>query len=80
MARIENGPTSSHQNGSTELKEKLRTELETRLGLDSRAFPIQEDIELLRHSSENLEIILEENPHLVSALNVCSLHKIINFQ
>ena len=51
------------------VKEKLRNELETRLGIESSVH-ISDDLSLLRVHSSKLNSIFDQNPHLVSALNV----------
>ena len=56
-------------NDISHVKEKLRNELETRLGIESSVH-INDDLSLLRKHSSKLSSIFDQNPHLVSALNV----------
>ena len=56
-------------NDISHVKEKLRNELETRLGIESTVH-INDDLSLLRKHSSKLSSIFDQNPHLVSALNV----------
>ena len=56
-------------NDISHVKEKLRNELETRLGIES-SIHINDDLSLLRKHSSKLSSIFDQNPHLVSALNV----------
>lgn len=55
-------------NDISHVKEKLRNELETRLGIESTVH-INDDLSLLRKHSSKLSSIFDQNPHLVSALN-----------
>ena len=60
---------SLKMNDISHVKEKLRNELETRLGIESSVH-INDDLSLLRKHSSKLSSIFDQNPHLVSALNV----------
>jgi len=66
---IDDSSLKMNPNDISHVKEKLRNELETRLGIESTVH-INDDLSLLRKHSSKLSSIFDQNPHLVSALNV----------
>ena len=66
---IDDASLKMNPNDISHVKEKLRNELETRLGIESTVH-INDDLSLLRKHSSKLSSIFDQNPHLVSALNV----------
>ena len=72
---LKNGPISDPRTDQR-IRDKLRDELEARLGLDQSGDSLEKDIQLLKNHSPQLDEIFTENPHLLSALHVSfPLHK-----